>query len=44
MKAPRTPNYNFSALDHHWVIRQQQPLTAAKQEGEIDNLFRNRLI
>ena len=39
--APRTPNYNYSALDHHYVIRSQQPLT--KTEGEeVDELFRNR--
>ncbi|XP_065829201.1 N-acetylglucosamine-6-sulfatase-like [Oscarella lobularis] len=42
LTAPRTPNYNYSALDHHWVVRQQQPLTADKEEGEIDELFRNR--
>lgn len=40
-KAPRTPNYNYSALDHHYVIRQQPPLTNKEGEGS-DELFRNR--
>ncbi|XP_065829466.1 N-acetylglucosamine-6-sulfatase-like [Oscarella lobularis] len=42
MRAPRTPNYNFSALDHHWIIRQQQPLDPNTEEEEIDEMFRNR--
>ena len=25
--APRTPNYNVSCPDHHWLVRQQPPLT-----------------
>lgn len=41
-KAPRTPSYNYSALDHHYVIRMQPPITT-DQAGEIDELFRNRL-
>ena len=40
-KAPRTENYNYSALDHHYVIRQQQPLSS-KEGEEVDQLFRNR--
>ena len=40
-KAPRTPNYNFSALDHHYVIRSQDALTAAVGQ-EVDELFENR--
>ena len=41
-KAPRTESYNYSALDHHYVIRMQPPITT-DQAGEIDELFRNRL-
>ena len=41
LNAPRTPNYNYSALDHHYVIRQQQPLTA-EIANDTDNLFRDR--
>jgi N-acetylglucosamine-6-sulfatase len=41
MKAPRTPNYNYSAGDHHYVVRSQGPLTA-DQEAEVDELFENR--
>ena len=40
-KAPRTPNYNYSALDHHYVIRSQQPIDA-KIENASDALFENR--
>ena len=40
-KAPRTPNYNYSALDHHYVIRSQPPLSA-KIANESDQLFQNR--
>ena len=29
VKAPRTPNYNLSCPDHHWMIR-QQATTAAR--------------
>jgi len=40
--APRTPNYNFSAPDHHWLIRHQRPLT--KDEAlHIDALYQSRL-
>mmetsp|Transcript_38935 Transcript_38935/g.121222 ORF Transcript_38935/g.121222 Transcript_38935/m.121222 type:complete len:554 (-) Transcript_38935:109-1770(-) len=42
--APRTPDYNASAeqlANHHWLIAQQGPITAA--EGHVvDELFRNR--
>ena len=41
LKAPRTTNYNYSATDHHYVIRSQQPLSD-KEENEVDELFRNR--
>ena len=41
MKAPRTPNWNYSATDHHYVIRSQQPISA-KVENESDSLFVNR--
>ena len=40
-QAPRTPNYNYSATDHHYVIRQQQPMTD-KEAADSDELFRNR--
>lgn len=41
LKAPRTPNYNFSALDHHYVIRSQASLSATV-EKEVDELFEDR--
>jgi hypothetical protein len=37
----KTPNWNASAKDHHWVVA-QQPIITAKQATEIDDLFRNR--
>ena len=40
-KAPRTKNYNFSALDHHYVIRSQQPLNSTVAQ-DVDVLFQNR--
>ena len=40
-KAPRTPSYNYSALDHHYVIRSQPPIDA-KVENMSDSLFENR--
>ena len=40
-KAPRTPNYNYSATDHHYVIRSQPSMTD-DQANDSDNLFRNR--
>eukprot|EP00048_Salpingoeca_helianthica_P017187 m.235967 g.235967 ORF g.235967 m.235967 type:complete len:493 (+) comp20371_c0_seq1:17-1495(+) len=39
--APRTPSYNFSALDHHWLVAQQGPITH-NESLQIDELFRNR--
>ena len=39
--APRTPNYNYSALDHHYVVRMQPPITT-KEGQEVDELFQNR--
>ena len=41
LKAPRTPNYNYTALDHHYVIRQQDHLTE-EVAAMSDELFRNR--
>ena len=41
LKAPRTPNYNYSALDHHYVIRSQPPIDE-KVEGMSDALFEDR--
>ena len=41
VNAPRTPNYNYSALDHHYLIRSQQPLTD-DIAVDIDKLFSDR--
>ena len=41
LKAPRTPNYNYSATDHHYVIRSQAGLTSTV-EKEVDELFEDR--
>ena len=30
-KVPRTPNYNYSALDHHYIVRTQPPITATQE-------------
>lgn len=39
--APRTPAYNYTALDHHWVIRQQEHLS--QSVGKIiDDMYQNR--
>lgn len=38
---PRTPNYNFSALDHHQLIASQPPITY-EQAIHIDMLYRAR--
>ena len=40
-QAPRTPNYNYSAADHHYVIR-SQPILTSKEGDESDALFRDR--
>lgn len=41
-EAPRTPNYNLSCPDHHWLVRTQPPLTL--QQGEkVDELYQSRL-
>ncbi|XP_003384556.1 PREDICTED: extracellular sulfatase Sulf-1-like [Amphimedon queenslandica] len=40
-QAPRTPNYNYSAADHHYVIR-SQPILTSKEGNESDALFRDR--
>lgn len=36
-----TPNYNYSARDHHWCVAQQPPITEEQAAG-IDSLFRDR--
>ena len=41
LQAPRTPNYNYTATDHHYVIRQQQHLDELVASMS-DELFRNR--
>jgi len=40
--APRTAHYNYSAQDHHWLVRSQQPLTEVEAE-HIDDLYVSRL-
>ncbi|CAJ1934958.1 unnamed protein product [Cylindrotheca closterium] len=40
--APRTPNYNHSCPDHHWLVRNQPPLTQL-QGKEVDELYQSRL-
>ena len=39
--APRTASWNFSAVDHHWMIAQQPPMTA-EEAMHSDALFRAR--
>lgn len=41
-KAPRTPNYNLSCPDHHWLVR-NQPILTDQQGEEVDKLYRSRL-
>lgn len=40
--APRTPNYNYSAPDHHWIVRNQLPLTY-EEAKQVDALYVSRL-
>ena len=40
--APRTPNYNASCPDHHWLVRQQPPLTEL-EATKVDELYTSRL-
>ena len=40
--APRTPNWNLSAPDHHWLVREQAPLTEQCIYSS-DHLYQNRL-
>lgn len=40
--APRTPNYNASCPDHHWLVRQQPPLTDL-ESSKVDELYLSRL-
>ena len=37
----RTPDYNASCPDFHWLVAHQAPLTD-KEANETDNVFRNR--
>ena len=39
----RTPNYNFSGKDHHWMIA-QEPLISAADEASVDIAFRKRWV
>lgn len=40
--APRTPNYNASCPKHHWLVRQQSPLSTL-ESSKVDELYRSRL-
>lgn len=40
--APRTPNYNVSCPNHHWLVRQQPPLTEL-EATKVDELYKSRL-
>lgn len=40
-EALRTPSYNYSAPDHHYLVRSQPPLFDDEAD-QIDDLFRNR--
>lgn len=40
--APRSPNYNYTSLDKHWIIRKTPPLTALLANF-TDALHRKRL-
>ncbi|KAL3806943.1 hypothetical protein ACHAXA_007194 [Cyclostephanos tholiformis] len=40
--APRTPNYNCSVEDHHWLAQSQHPVTA-KEAEEADKLYVSRV-
>lgn len=42
MLAPRTPIYNFTASDHHRVVRSQSPLDPYGIAPQVDELFQNR--
>lgn len=41
VSAPRTPNWNASCPEHHWLVRQQPPMTAEEAE-KSDALYRQR--
>lgn len=41
MRAPRTPAWNVSAPDHHWLVSMQPPL-APLDVDESDEMFRRR--
>ena len=41
-RAPRTPAWNASAHDKHWMVAQQPPLSAACVRSS-DELYRDRL-
>jgi len=41
LAAPRTPNWNASCQDHHWLVRQQPPMTAEEAQRS-DALYRKR--
>lgn len=42
VQPPRTPNWNASCPEHHWLVRTQPPMTAQQAERS-DALYRSRL-
>lgn len=40
--APRTPSYNYSGTNHHWLVRTQPPLTTLEAQ-KVDELYVSRL-
>ena len=42
MMAPHSPIYNFTATDHHGIVKLQSPMDPFQIAPEIDELFRNR--
>ncbi len=40
--APRTPSYNYSGTNHHWLVRSQPPLTTLEAQ-KVDELYVSRL-
>ena len=42
MFAPRSPIYNYTATDHHGIMRLQSPMDPYQIAPQIDELFQNR--
>jgi hypothetical protein len=41
--APRTPAYNVSSPDKHWLVAVQDPISEQYQTDKIDGFYKNRL-